>query len=46
MSKPNKNDVYACTKCGMELVITNPCHCESGDPLLACCGESMQKQTA
>ena len=46
MSKPNQGDTYQCKECGMEIEVKTPCQCESGDPLFACCGESMVKQAA
>jgi len=46
MSKPTKGDTYRCAKCGMQIEVKTPCNCESGDPLFACCGDSMTKQEA
>lgn len=43
MSKPHQGDTYRCDTCGMEIEVKTPCGCESGDPIFACCGTSMNK---
>ena len=40
---PVAGEAYRCGKCGMELEITTSCHCEEGTPLLACCGQAMER---
>lgn len=32
---------FKCDKCGFEVAVVVPCDCESGEPELKCCGETL-----
>ncbi len=44
--KPVKGDTFKCEKCGMEILITEPCECDEGEPSFSCCGEQMEKMNS
>lgn len=44
MSKPHEGDTYECSQCGMQIEVKAPCNCQTGDPLFACCGESLTRR--
>jgi len=45
VAPPKKGEVFRCTKCGMELQITQDCQCK-GDAHVhfECCGQEMAKK--
>jgi len=43
------NETYACTKCGLEIVVTQSCSCESGcdscpPQEFSCCDQALVKK--
>jgi len=44
LGSPKKGERYRCGTCGMEVQVTEDCHCESADMVhFHCCGKEMQK---
>ena len=41
--KPAEGDRYRCQECEMEVLVTQPCNCENGEPFFSCCDKKMEK---
>ena len=43
--KPKEGATYECATCGMDLLVTSDCNCNTGDgAFFACCGKQMEKK--
>ena len=40
-SKPVEGETFECESCGMQILITVECQCESGEPFFSCCDKQM-----
>ncbi|MDC0434982.1 hypothetical protein OAM69_05005 [bacterium] len=38
---PVEGDTFECEECGMQILITADCQCESGGPFFSCCDSQM-----
>ena len=44
--KPTEGDTYECKTCGMSILLTADCKCETADgPFFACCGQQLEKKS-
>ena len=42
--KPAEGDTYACKECGMAILVTTECKCDTDDgPFFSCCGKQLEK---
>ncbi len=42
--KPTEGDQLQCQECGMEVLVTESCKCEDGEPFFSCCGKQMKHE--
>ena len=44
-NKPSEGDTYECKSCGMGILSTSDCKCETSDgAFFPCCGEQLEKK--